>query len=48
MSDSNWNFIVAAYALTWVTLAGFAVYVWRRARRAERAYEVIETSGGRP
>lgn len=45
---SEWNYVVAAYALTWVTLAGFAAYVWRRARRAERAYEVTVNSGGRP
>jgi heme exporter protein CcmD len=45
---SEWNFVVAAYALTWVTLAGFAVYVWRRARQAERSYEATDTRGGRP
>jgi hypothetical protein len=44
---SEWNFIVASYALTWVTLAAFAGYVWRRARRAERAFEVTDPTGGR-
>lgn len=44
---SEWNFIAVSYALTWVTLAGFAVYVWRRARRAERAFEVTDSTGGR-
>ena len=44
---SEWNYIVAAYALTWVTLGGFATYVWLRARQAERMYERTDTTGGR-
>ena len=44
---SEWNYIGASYALTWVTLAAFAVYVWRRARQAERAFEVTDSTGGR-
>jgi CcmD family protein len=32
---SEWRFIVAAYAITWVTLAGYAVRLLRLRRRAE-------------
>lgn len=31
---SNQNFITAAYAITWVVLVSYAVYVVRRGRRA--------------
>jgi CcmD family protein len=34
---NEWSYITAAYALTWLTLGGYALYLWRRARRAERA-----------
>ena len=32
---SQWGYVVAAYALTWVVLAVYAVMVVRRARGAE-------------
>ena len=41
---SNWNFVVAAYAVTWAALIGYAVHVHRAARRAARMLE----RGGRP
>lgn len=31
------EFVVAAYGLTWVVLAGYVTYVWRRFSRAEQA-----------
>ena len=31
----------------YVTLGGFATYVWLRARQAERMYERTDTTGGR-
>lgn len=43
---SEWNFIIAAYALAWLTVATYAVYVWRRVRRAERAVVEVERNGG--
>ena len=33
---SEWNYIVAAYALTWVALIVYAVQLARRMRRAAR------------
>ena len=35
MAEAN-EFVIAAYALTWVVLAAYAVYVRRRFVRAER------------
>ena len=34
---AEWPYIVAAYAVTWVTLAGYAIHVMAGARRAGRA-----------
>ena len=35
MANAN-TFVIAAYALTWVVLAGYALYVHRRFVRTER------------
>ena len=35
MASAN-SFVIAAYALTWVVLAGYALYVHRRFVRTER------------
>jgi CcmD family protein len=35
--SNEWQFVVAAYAITWVVLIGYAFYAelrWRRARQA--------------
>ncbi len=40
---SEWNFIIAAYALTWLVLAGYLVYLNERVRRARLAWR--EASG---
>lgn len=34
---SDWVFIGAAFGVTWLGLAGYALYVARRNRRAEAA-----------
>ena len=41
---SEWNYIIAAYVLTWVVLAAFALYVRRRVARAESAWR--DDAGG--
>lgn len=35
-SVSEWNFVIAAYGLTWFVLATYAVYLMRRRAHAER------------
>jgi len=32
---SEWNYVSAAYALTWVIFAGYGLYVAGKVRRAE-------------
>ena len=34
---SEWPYIIASYALTWVILAGFAAYLGSRNANAKRA-----------
>lgn len=36
---SEWNFVVAAYGVTWLVLAGYVAYVHGRIRRARRRLE---------
>lgn len=31
---SEWNYIIASYALTWITLVGYSAYLHVRLRRA--------------
>lgn len=36
MSDTNvWNYVIAAYAVTWIGLIGYAVRLWLLTRRAK-------------
>ena len=35
--NNEWDFVVAAYAITWIVLIGYATYVSRRWSRAQRA-----------
>ncbi len=35
--SNEWRFVVAAYAITWVALIGYAAYVELRWRRASKA-----------
>ncbi|WP_337172551.1 hypothetical protein [Gemmatimonas aurantiaca] len=37
MAQDVWSYIVAAYTITWVVLAGYAWYLWRIARAAHAA-----------
>ena len=37
--SNEWNFVIAAYALTWVVLAGYALHLRRTVRRARSAYD---------
>lgn len=34
---SDWNFIIAAYASTWIVIVGYAVYLSARRRAVARA-----------
>lgn len=46
---SEWGFVVAAYALTWLVLAGCTAYVQARAKRARELYErALGAGGGSP
>lgn len=31
--EGGWGYVVAAYAVTWATLLGYALSLWLRARR---------------
>ena len=42
----EWNYIWAAYSVTWVALAAYAVYVTRRARRAAEAGRALNRKVG--
>lgn len=39
---SEWTYVGAAYGLTWVTLAAYALYVRGRVRRAADALRTAE------
>lgn len=46
---SDWNFISAAYAVTWVMLIGYGIYLSTRRRavvRAERERRELEAPNG--
>ena len=47
MADQNWNFVIAAYGVSWLVLATYALYVHRRIRRARAMYERTMPSTGR-
>jgi CcmD family protein len=36
---NEWNYIIAAFAATWIGFLGYMVYLSRVTRRAEKAYE---------
>jgi CcmD family protein len=42
MSHSEWDYVMAAYIITWLVLIGYAIYVVRRLRAAERDREDIQ------
>ena len=45
--SSNWSFVVAAYAVTWVAIIGYYVHLHRAARRASRLLETGEARRAR-
>ncbi len=38
MQASNWNFVIAAYVVTWVVIAGYLAYSQRALNRARAEY----------
>jgi hypothetical protein len=50
MADANWNFVLAAYAVTWTVLIVYGVFVHRTLASARRRYEradLTRSLGGR-
>ncbi|MGH7482651.1 MAG: CcmD family protein [Longimicrobiales bacterium] len=39
MPLSEWTFVVAAYAVTWIGLLGYAAYLEARRRHARREWD---------
>ena len=37
MQNSNWLFVVAAYAAAWIVIGGYAAHLYRTMSRARRA-----------
>ncbi len=44
---SEWNFIIAAYAVAWVGLGGYALYLRSRAARVREAWDRSLEENGR-
>lgn len=44
---SEWNYIVGAYALTWIALVGYALHLARRLRRAAEDLAGARAARGR-
>jgi CcmD family protein len=42
---NEWNYIIAAYVVTWLGLGGYSIYLARLTRRAEQDYEAARSSG---
>ena len=42
---NEWNYIIAAYVVTWLGLGGYTIYLARLAKRAERDYDAALNSG---
>ena len=46
MSFANeWNYIIAAYVVTWLGLGGYAIYLARLTKRAEQDFDAARNSG---
>jgi CcmD family protein len=43
--NQNWNFVFAAYSVSWVMLLGYAIHVHRALARARRRYEAAVLTG---
>ena len=48
MSSNEWPYVIAAYAVTWVVLAGYALYLRATVRRAARMRETVGSPQGGP
>ena len=44
---NEWNYIIAAYVVTWVGIGGYSIYLTRLTKRAEQEYEAAKNAGGR-
>jgi CcmD family protein len=45
---SEWGFVIAAYALTWVAVVGYVVYLRVRTARARTELDTIAARGAEP
>ena len=43
---NEWNYIIAAYVVTWLGLGGYSIYLARLTKRAEQDYEAARNAGG--
>ena len=43
---SEWNYVVAAYALTWATILGYALRLAVRLRRAAEDLDAVSATSG--
>lgn len=43
---SEWRYIIAAYGVTWVVLAAYALYLGAATRRADQVLSDIRREGG--
>jgi uncharacterized membrane protein (DUF485 family) len=52
MSTNNWTFIIAAYTVAWLGIAGYWIFVHVAIRRAREEYDraiaaAVKTAGAR-
>ena len=45
IQSSNWMFVAAAYAASWIVIGGYALHVQRTLRRARRSLKQASSSG---
>ena len=44
---NNWSFVIAAYAITWITIIGYWVHVHRTLHDAQHDLDVAKATGGK-
>jgi hypothetical protein len=44
---NNWNFVLAAYGVTWAVIIGYWVHVHRTLRQAKLDYQAALAAGGK-
>lgn len=42
---TGWSYVIAAYALTWIVLAGYVLHLGRRRRHADRLVAALRPGG---